>query len=174
MFATLSYRHRCRRWQQGAVLLEVILALALFVAAAAIISAGMSASIKSVERLRLNTHAANLAISVLSELEMGMKTMALSGPQPFQPPFEEWTWEAQDASGKSEFSAAGRFKKVEVIIRHADPDLVYRLSQIVQTGETKSVQATNPSTPSGRQLAFWPASERGSVTRSSLARGQIP
>src|SRR5512141_793697 len=78
----------------GAVLLEVVLALVLFVGAAAVLTSGLSSSLDSLERLRLNTHAADLAVSVVSELQMGIKSLALSGPQPFPAPFEGWTWEA--------------------------------------------------------------------------------
>src|SRR3989440_3723756 len=116
----------------GAVLLEVVLALVLFVAAAAIISAGLNASLNSVERLRLNAHAANLAVSVLSELQMGIKTIAVSGPQAFKAPFEGWTWEVQAAAADSEFSRSSSSQRIEVIIRHDDPAVVYRLSQILQ------------------------------------------
>ncbi len=79
---------------QGAVLLEVVLALGLFVAAAAVVSASLNASLESVDRLRLNLHAVNLAVSVLSELQLGTRAVETgSGPQPFEPPFEQWGWE---------------------------------------------------------------------------------
>src|SRR5204863_6368831 len=83
-----------KRACSAVVLLEVVLALVLFATAAAIIGAGLSTSIQSVERLRLNAHAANLAVSVLSELQMGTKGFGKRGPQQFEAPFEGWTWEA--------------------------------------------------------------------------------
>ena len=55
-----------RRWRHAAVLLEVVLALVLFVAAAAVIASAINASLESVERQKLNLHAANLAVTVLS------------------------------------------------------------------------------------------------------------
>jgi type II secretory pathway pseudopilin PulG len=116
----------------GAVLLEVVLALVLFVGAAAILTSGLSSSLDSVERLRLNTHAADLAISVQSELQMGIKSLAASGPQPFEAPLESWTWEAVVTPVQTDTDEASPFKRVEVIIRHEDPPLVYRLSQILQ------------------------------------------
>src|SRR2546421_1194648 len=121
----------------GAVLLEVVLALVLFVAAAAIISAGLNASLNSVERLRLNTHAANLAVSVISELQMGIKTTALGGPQPFKAPFDGWTWEVLAGSADTEFSQSKGAQKVEVIIRHDEPAVVYRLSQMLEIDGSK-------------------------------------
>ena len=46
------------RRRDAAVLLEVVLALVLIAAAAAVIGAGLSASIDRVDRLKLNAHAA--------------------------------------------------------------------------------------------------------------------
>src|SRR5258708_5437317 len=79
--------------EDGAVLLEVILALALFVAAAAILSSGLSSSLDAVERLRFNTHAADFAVTVLSELQLGTKTLSTMGPQAFNKPDDDWSWE---------------------------------------------------------------------------------
>src|SRR5262245_47136392 len=53
---------------RGAVLLEVVLALALFAAAATIIGAGIHSAIDAVERQKLNAHALDLAVSVISEI----------------------------------------------------------------------------------------------------------
>jgi len=143
------------RTQRGAVLLEVILALVLFVAAATVIAAGINASLDSVERLRLNTHAANLAVSVLSELQMGSKTLAATGPQQFQAPFEAWTWEvlASPLDAKSAgFNSAATSRptdrgmaltRVEVIIRHDDPVLVYRLNQVLPLKNTELRQTAS-------------------------------
>ena|SRR2546428_4038715 len=136
--------------QRGAVLLEVILALVLFVAAATVISAGINASLASVERMRLNTHAANLAVSVLSELQIGAKNLAVTGAQPFAPPFDGWTWEvlaspldAQSAgfTASTRLPSAERslgLTKVEVIIRHDDPAMTYRLAQVLSLKNTES------------------------------------
>ena len=123
----------------GAVLLEVVLALVLFVAAATILTSGMSSSLDSLERLRLGTHAADLAVSVLSELQMGVKSLGLSGPQPFDPVLEGWTWELTSTPLQAESDQATPFKKIEVIIRHDDPALVYRLGQVLRLDDSKSV-----------------------------------
>jgi type II secretory pathway pseudopilin PulG len=125
---------RRRGRQNGAVLLEVVLALVLFVAAAAILSSGLSSSLDSVDRLRLQAHAADMAVTIFSELQLGIKTLTLTGQQQFVPPIEGWTWEIvstpADADSGSDDSIP--FKNVEVIIRHESPALVYRLSQVLQ------------------------------------------
>jgi type II secretory pathway pseudopilin PulG len=119
----------------GAVLLEVVLALVLVAAAAAVIGAGLSASIDRVEHLKLNAHAADLAVSVLSELQMGSKMIPEDGPQTFEAPFEGWTWEVESEVTDEKVRDTGRTKKVEVIIRHEDPAVVHRLAQVIRLPE---------------------------------------
>ena len=126
-----------RSTMNGAVLLEVVLALVLIAAAAAVIGGGLSVSIDRVERLKLNAHAADLAVSVMSELQMGSKVLSEEGVEIFETPFENWTWEAQAEVTDENVRDTGHTKKVEVIIRHEDPIVVYRLCQVIRFPETE-------------------------------------
>jgi type II secretory pathway pseudopilin PulG len=126
--------------RDGAVLLEVVLALALFVTAATIISTGLNASIAGVERLRSNTHAANLAVSVISELQLGIKSPAES-PQPFEPPYIDWTWEVLSIPETTTTEQASPFRKIEVVIRREDPPLTFRLFQVLAFEQTQTRNA---------------------------------
>ena len=126
---TVDYPPSSRR---GTVLLEVLTALALFVAAAAIITAGLNASVESVERLRTNAHAADFAVSVLSELQMGLKQPDLGTVQPLDPPFDKWTWEAVSSSRGSGEAANCPSTKVEVVIRNGEKRSVYRLCEVIR------------------------------------------
>ena len=121
------------RRNDGAILLEVVLALALFAAAAAVIGAGMGSSIDAVERQKLNTHAADLAVSVLAELELGIRK-AESGPEAFQAPFEHWSWELRFSPMESELGQGTELSLVEVIVRHDDPPIVHRVGQVLRLG----------------------------------------
>ena len=112
---------------QGAVLLEVILALVLLVAAAAVIGAGLGSSMDAVERQRLNMHAANLAASVLAETQLGLRTTG-NGPQAFEAPFDHWSWELHSASVESEVGQSSDLNLIEAVIRHDDPPVVHRLA----------------------------------------------
>jgi hypothetical protein len=109
-------------------LLEVVLALALFVAAAAVISGGLHAAVESVDRLRFQAHALDRAVSVLSELQMGVRPLQTTGPEPFEPPFEEWTCEIQTAPLESGLTSDRPLKQVEVVIRHETGAVVQRLA----------------------------------------------
>lgn len=112
------------------MLLEVVLALVLFVTAAAVIGAGLGSSIDAVDRQRLNTHAGNLAVSVLAELQLGIRSTD-SGPETFPAPFEHWSWELQISPMESELGQGTTLSLAEVIVRHDDPPVVHRLAQVL-------------------------------------------
>jgi len=130
--AGIAFRPSEAHGERGAVLLEVVLALVLFVAAATVLTSGLSSSLDSLDRLRLNTHAADLGVSVMSELQLGIKSVGLSGPQKFEAPLEDWTWEVVSSPMQADADDSNPFKKIEVIIRHEDPPVVYRLGQVVR------------------------------------------
>ncbi len=114
------------------MLLEVVLALVLLAAAAAIVGAGMGTSADAVERQRLNIHAANLAVSVLSELQLGLRVPG-QGPENFEAPFEHWSWEIELAPLESELGQGTKLSRAEVVVRHDDPAMVHRLAQVIRT-----------------------------------------
>lgn len=125
-------KQKVRRFECGAVLLEVVLALTLFVAAAAVLGMALSSAIDGVERQRLNTHAANLAVTVLSEIQLGMRTPGEGGAVPFPAPFKNWTVEVLQTPAENELGEASGAVVVEVVVRHADPPVTHRLAQIIQ------------------------------------------
>lgn len=118
-------------------MLEVLLALVLFVAAAAIITASMNASLEGLDRLKLNTHAGNLAATALAELQLGIRTADVSGEQAFEKPFDEWTCELALTGAETESGEASGLTQVEVIIRRKNPDLVYRQAQWLKVDRAK-------------------------------------
>ena len=121
--------------RRASILLEVVLALGLFAGAATVIAVGVNASVQAVYRLRLNTHASNLAISVMSEMQMQVRPVASTGPEAFLPPFEAWTY--QVVLGPLEESAleADALQSVEVIIRHSQEDITQRLTQLFRSSD---------------------------------------
>ncbi|MGA2657568.1 MAG: hypothetical protein ABSH34_08610 [Verrucomicrobiota bacterium] len=112
-------------------MLEVVLALALFVAASTVITSALSASVDETERLRLDAHAGNLAATILSEMQMGLQAVESSGPNAFDPPFAEWTWQAAVEPATDTTGVIGTLQKVEVIVRHQGPPIVCRLTQFL-------------------------------------------
>jgi hypothetical protein len=125
----------------GAVLLEVILALVLFVAAAAVVGSALSSSADSIERLRLGVHADNLAASVVAELEMGSRSAAVPGPAPFEPPFTNWTWQIVPPAGDLPGAP------FEIIVRHESGNPVRRLAQVIQLPGGSFSSTNSPADP---------------------------
>ena len=103
------------RESSGAILFEVVLALALFVFAAAVISGGFSTALMSVDRMRAELDASNLAISTLAEIELSLKPMVTSPPAKFEPPLERWTWEVEVTEPSEDLDMGGGLTLVEVI-----------------------------------------------------------
>jgi hypothetical protein len=123
---------------RGAVLMEVIIALFIFVAAAAIVTSGINASMQSVERQRLSAQSLDLAVSVISEVQMGLRSAAGGGPEAFGAPFDEWTWELQSTPLQSDSGEASSLTKVEVVIRHKTSPMVQRLAQVIRPASPKT------------------------------------
>lgn len=69
-------RHRTRigRPRRGAILLETLIAIALFAGAALFVIAALRESSAATERAALRTRAADLARSAISDLEAGLAT----------------------------------------------------------------------------------------------------
>lgn len=134
-----------RQRRKGAVLFEVILALALLVAAAAVIGGGLTAAIQSVERLRLTAHAMDLAVTVVSELQLGSVAAQSGQAQPFAAPFEDWTWEVVTQPLEGVGATDGTTRLVEVVIRHKEPPFVYRLTHPLPVWPSRAPGEAAPS-----------------------------
>jgi type II secretory pathway pseudopilin PulG len=127
---------------RGSVLLEVVLAVVLFAAAATVIGIGLKASMDSSERLRMSTHAGNLAFTVASELQMGIRSLADTGPEAFGPPFDGWVWEIVSVPWNETETAANNLVQVEVIVRHEPTGFVHRFAQVMQLDATTAADGS--------------------------------
>lgn len=131
---------------RGAVLLEVLLALMLFAVTAAIITSSMNASMDGLERLKRNTHAANLAATTFAELELGLRPSDASGEQALEKPFDVWTCELSRLGAENESGEASDLTQIEVILRHKDSELVYRQMQWLKLPAAKAATDESPLT----------------------------
>jgi len=130
-------RSRCRAAQRprrkgrrAAVLLEVILALALFVGTSGIVLASLSACVRSAREIRLEAQAADLAVTRLSEIQMGLLPIQDSSAEPFDPPFDAWTWQAATMPVIDNGEDMG-LKKIEIVVTQTEQGFVYRLSALL-------------------------------------------
>jgi len=112
------------------VLLEVVLALVLFAGAATVIGIALNASMTSVERLRMSARATDLSVTVFSELQLGVRSIADTGPEAFGLEVPGWTWEvAATPWGGAE--SASKLTRVEVTILY-DDKAVHRAAQVMR------------------------------------------
>jgi len=104
--------------QRGAILLEVVLALSLFFMTATFVLTGLNAAIRSVSQAKLEAQGADLAVTVLSQVQMGLYDLVDTGPEAFdQEDLEAWTWQivVGDLQDRQDLP---QLKQVEVIIIH--------------------------------------------------------
>lgn len=120
-------------------MLEVVFALALFLFAVAVINSGLQAAANSMDRLKQNTHAIDLAISVMSQVQMGIIPMESVEGQPFLAPFDQWTYEIKTAEFGDSLQNQSRPTQVEVIVRHTTMPIVHRLFQVISPEGTNTV-----------------------------------
>ncbi|MDB4341908.1 hypothetical protein OAA59_01710 [bacterium] len=128
-----SPSRKAKRTTVGAILFEVVLALALFVFAAAVISGGFSASLKSVDRMRAELDASNLAASTLAEIALALKPMSTSPPTDFEQPFDRWNWEVEVTEPSEDLDMGGGLTLVEVIIRNETLQRETRLARMMRS-----------------------------------------
>ena len=119
----------------GAILFEVVLALALFVFATAVISGGFSTALKSVDRMRAELDASNLAISTLAEIELNLKPMVTSPPAEFEPPLEKWTWQVEVTEPSEDLDLGGGLTLVEVIIRNEELERETQFARMIRSSK---------------------------------------
>lgn len=142
-------REMSGRRRRGAALLEVLLALALFVAAAAVVTVALNASLESLERQKLSVHAVNLASSVLAEIQLGARPAGGEGPRPFEPPFQDWTWAATSTPVESGSEVSAGLQRVEVVVRHQTVPVVQRLVQVLPVRAAAEGAALSASVTAG-------------------------
>ena len=141
----MSRQGRARR--QAAVLLEVLLALGLFVAAAAVATTALNASIESLRRQQLATQALNHAASILAELQIGARPLASASKRPLDPPFQEWSCEVELTPTDSAEGTATGLVRAEVVVRHQTEPIVRRLAEVLRLDTGRGTNAP-PGRPS--------------------------
>ena len=113
------------RNQRGAILMEVVLALTIFVVAATILHGALSASMLGVGRLRQENVATDLAVTRMSELMLAPDVIEAEGPYEFTDDEGDtpewlagWTWEVQLEAVSTSDPEAPEMNEIVVIIRH--------------------------------------------------------
>ena len=112
--------------RRALVLLEVVLALSMTVTAAGVVVGSLSTSMRAVRRLRLETQAADLAVTVASLVRLGLIDTDDPGPQQFEAPLADWTWQIVTSPVSSNLEEI-RLRAYEIIVTHTGQGHSYRL-----------------------------------------------
>lgn len=128
---------RTRRRPRAMVLLEVVLAMILFFGGALVILAGLNSSLTGIQRVQVEARASDLAVTLLSEIQMGMVQLVSDGPSSYEDPaLADWTWEisVEPFEEQQLDLELPEFQRVEVIICHEPTGYASSLS-ILMTDE---------------------------------------
>ncbi len=101
------------------MLLEVVLALVLFASVAMVVLGGVGTSAQAVVEMRLQAHAVDRAVTVFSKVQLGIIPPVADGPEPFEEPFEDWTWQITTASA-TEALEGPDVQRLTLTVRHVD------------------------------------------------------
>ena len=121
----------CRPVQarRGAALLEVVVALALFFGVAVAILGGLNTCVQSARDVRLQAQASDLAVTLLSEVQLGLVPVADAGPVTYEAPLEDWTWEITAVPVDAVVTGL-EVSHIQIIIRNTPQAYVYRLHHL--------------------------------------------
>ena len=130
--------------RRGAVLLEVVFALGLFVAAATVIVSGLNSSFTAVDHLRRQVVAENLAASVVAEMQLGIRPLESTISEEFDAPFSTWTIQVEVSAetrrvSEEETRVGAETIQLEVVVRNPRHEVVHRLgAEILAPGEPET------------------------------------
>ncbi len=126
----------------GVALLEVIFALTLFVTSAAVILSGVSSSINAIIRMQAEAQGADLTVTVLSEIQMGLIEPKDDGPNEFDPPVDDWTWEIV-TSELQDIIEGPEMTRIEIVIASESLRHTSRLTYLLPSRDEESEDSTS-------------------------------
>ncbi len=141
---------RCRR--SAVVLLEVVLAMALFFGGALVILAGLSSSLSAIQRVQVEAQAVDLAVTLVSELQMGVVEIVSDGPGEYDDPaLADWTWQIGVEPYEEEQVDLEllEFQQVTVTVRHKSG---YEASLAMLMTDEPSAEQTGPDAEVGMAI----------------------
>jgi len=106
---------------RGVVLLEVVLAVALFALAAGVVGGGLSGSLRTARRLEAEATAADLAVTVVSWLDLGLLPLEDAGPEAFEDEDRlGWTWQVMTGPADDAAEIDDGLVRVEITVRNRE------------------------------------------------------
>jgi type II secretory pathway pseudopilin PulG len=153
------------------VLLEVIFAIALLAAACGSIVGGLTACIRANRELWLESRAADLAVSLLSEIQMGLTAPVDEGPTDYLTPLEDWSWQVVTADLNPQTVAGAAMTQVQVTVTYKPEGYSYTLYCLVPSAGEDTGDATGSAGSSAQGGASADGSGTGGTSGGSASAG---
>jgi len=132
--------------RRGAVLLEVVLAMAIFVSVMSVVYLSFHSCRNGLRTVRLNNTAADLAYTVMSEIHLGLIDKASNGPNDYgeeRPELEGWQWEVA-VETITETGEAEPMQQVTVIITNVDENITSELVELMAMEDEEPEEEEGP------------------------------
>jgi hypothetical protein len=130
----------------------VIFAIALLAAACGTIIGGFNACMQANRYLWLESKAADLAVTLLSEMQMAGGSAVDEGPTDYLKPLEDWCWQVATVDLDPQTEAGATMTQVQITITYKPEGYSYTLYYLTpSSGEAAA--ASGSSLASGEGLA---------------------
>ena len=138
--------HPAFRSQTGAILLEVIFAIVLFASAAGVTIGGLTFSAKTVASARRASEASDLAVSILSQLQMGELELIAGGPFDADLPHDQWQWElfVEDIDSGNLTEVSPVMTRVEIVVTHMESGYTFHLVHLLALADEDDFATDEP------------------------------
>ena len=121
------------RWVvvRGLALLEVLLALGVFIVAAVFVLDSLSGALRGVRTAQLEADAADIAVTITSQMQIGQLERVNAGPVAVEMPgYEQWTWQAA-FEGLEDRLDLPQLKKLTLTVRSEADGFEHSVTQFV-------------------------------------------
>ena len=115
--------------RRGAVLLEAVLALALLLVMVGLATGAIYRTTSALQQMKDRATAEDLAVSVLSELEAGLRPRMERTAEPFDAPWHRWTLALEFTAVDGDPQFTGGLEEVSIRVEHLDSQIVFELRQ---------------------------------------------
>lgn len=119
--------------KRAAILLEIILALAMFTVIATILLTAIRQTAEQAVRIQLRTRAADLAFTLVSELQTGQLPLQATDSRPYEDPrLADWQWQIELADPPGAPLTDGPIMRQAIVtVSHVNPSYQFSLGQLV-------------------------------------------
>lgn len=154
---------------RGALLLEVLIGLAIFVVTALFVLSGLSSSVAAVSHTDRLSMASDLLVTLDSEIQMGLHELVTTGPETYDTgdelrdeQLQGWTWEII-VEKPQDLPDIENLNYVEMIIRYEADNIIVRRGRMLWL---------DPNAPTPEEVAE--ANAALEEAESELPEGELP